>query len=253
MIDMEKTLFALLGGMLLLLCSVAFAIPSDLQVSVTAPAGFGDGEMVYFDYSILPPAGGRVSFMPSIVCEGNIVAPIREETVSLIAGEAHSARYSDFAVGERTKPGNCVGSVVVTENGEPTDIRASTTFTINTLPVLETRFMTCADEACEYPKKVFTQSQTVYIRGTTKSGEPISVQSGDAQFTDGRAIMSMGQPGYHSVSVISSNPAYKNTPAGKVQYAVIESHPRIRLKNFNVLEKPPIKEIIPSTGNRIVK
>jgi hypothetical protein len=236
--DMKHEKFAVIGAFLLLLCSACFAIPAGVQVSVSAPAGFGDGETVYFDYTLTSATGGRVSFVPIIACDGNPVAPLLEMNATLNASEPYIGRYSDFAVGELTKPGNCAASILVLDNGKPTEARASASFAINTLPVLETRFFTCADEKCANPKKVFVKGEKVYIHGTAKNGEPITIESKDANFGNGMAMASI-EPGYHGISVSSRSPSYKNAPVEKVQYAVIPRHPRILLKNFNVKENDP--------------
>ncbi len=245
-------MFALLA----VLCSASFATAApDLHVGAAAPSSFGDGERIYFNYTIMPSENMEVTFMPSIVCDGNAVAPFKVITVNLSAGQEYTRMHTDFLVGDQIKPGNCVASIVVLDNGKPTENRASATFTINTLPVLETRFLTCADAECTHPKKIFMAGETVYINGAVKNGGPIAVESNDAAFSNGRAALP-ATLGYHRVLVVSSSPAYKNAPSEYVEYVVLEKHARIKLKNFAVKEKDPtaIKDTDPmaiSTGNRI--
>lgn len=232
---MKPINFASAFAILLLASSPCFAVGLP-TVSVWAPASFTDGERIYFNYTLYSPWDMEMDFVPHITCENNPVAFLTNMSINLTAGVPYAATYSDFIVGNRTSPGTCTASVGAGDAWGGAN--ASTTFTINTLPILQARFATCADKECRQPKKVFVQGETVFIRGTSNSSRPITASSPDAAFS-GPMAPANAALGYHAVSATASSPNYKPGPAQNVEYAVISGHPRIKLKNFAVKGKYP--------------
>jgi hypothetical protein len=218
------------------ICILAFLIPNvfALNVDISVKNSFIDGERLSFDYTISSDENLEVTYTPSIMCVGNPVAYLIEETISLGEGELFSGHYVDFIVSDRIRPGNCIASIGIKS---PVELVESREFVIDTKPVLEIFIKTCEDRNCDVPKKVFLQGETVYIQVDDGNSNLLDVDS-YLSFSDNVASVSANEIGYNSIPILVSSSNYKNAVKKKVEFSVISEHAIVSLKDYSVADKP---------------
>ena len=219
------------------ICILIFLIPNvfALNVDIDVKSSFTDGEKLYFDYTFASDEYmEELVYTPSIMCEGNAMAYLIEETISLGEGEEFSGHYEDFIVSDRIRPGNCVASIGIKS---PVESIESKEFIIDTKPVLEVSVKTCEDMDCNIPKKVFLQGETVYIYVDDGNFGLLNVES-SLNFENNVALISSSRIGHNVMPIVVSSSDYKNTVKEKIEYSVISEHAIVSLKDYSSVDQP---------------
>lgn len=132
-----------------------------ISVDITVKPSFIEGETTNFNYSITSDKDETITYYPHILCPEGPIAFIEEKTIDLEKGIAFSETYYDITINEWVEPQECSAYIQLLS---PEKQKYEKSFEVITDPSMEARIITCRDEACNHPSKVFEKGEKVYTK-----------------------------------------------------------------------------------------
>jgi len=215
-----------------------------LIVNIDVKPSFKEGERLYFNYSIYSDEDAELTYVSHIVCPDNVVSFLKEESITIKAGETYNGVYTDFVVSEMTERATCTASIAIGKSGDVGEIKAAKTFLIDVPPSMKPRILTCKDTECMHPSKIFIKGEKIFLKIETndKDGKKLSdvVSSGSygigeaketLNIVNERAKLTADKTGNYVIESTSVKPGYKTAKA-KTEFAVINTHANIADKRI---------------------
>ena len=203
-------------------------VSASLNIDIDVKSSFVKDDLVKFDYIITSTEDVDIGYTPYINCPKAAHPLLSYKVASLEKNIGYTGSYEYMLVTEDVELQNCVAYIEVEI---PTKQRFEKSFTIQTLPSIVFKALTCKDLSCETESKIFIKNEDIYLAYISEPG--IVTAQGILKYPNGKtkninlpASVKAEQIGTYELTTTVSKESYKTT-TDKEQFGVIEKHAEI--------------------------
>jgi hypothetical protein len=215
---------------------------SAATITINMKDSFGTGDEISFDYTILSTTSQEIKYMVSVNCPNAPLPLLEIKSKNLTANIPLTENYIYISkISEDIEPQSCKAVVGILS---PEETLESKNFSINTNPSFDLNILTCTEQSCINPTKVFILGENIYFNYDSN----VSIITASLTYPDKtvhqlnlRDSIKAEQTGSYELEVSATKQGYK-TITEKIQFGVIEKETEIGYVSLEALKDINEKE-----------